>query len=446
MNATIIGSQLGDEGKGGMVDVFSDDADVVVRYQGGDNAGHTVASQGEEYKFRLVPSGVVRGAVGVIGNGCVVNLETLFDEIEQLREQGRTPDVRLSGRAHVVLPYHRVLDRAEEAAKEEPTKRDESVAIGTTGNGIGPAYEDKAGRRGLRVAEVLRPAVLRTRLEYTVPQKRALAEDVFGIDVGDAFDIDRLLETFRAFGERLTEEAMVTDVGSFLSEKAREGKTILFEGAQGTYLDVDHGNYPFVTSSNPTAGGAIVGTGVRPTAVSDGHIVGVVKAYLTRVGRGPLPTEMPDAIASNIRETVGEFGTVTGRPRRIGWLDLPMLRYAARVNGFTGITLNHVDALGGLDELRVCTAYECDGETRTTAPSTTAEWARCTPRYESVETWADQDWSELADVGYDGLPENARAYIEFVSETLELPVYAVSVGPEREETIILRDPFGPFEE
>lgn len=436
VNATIIGSQLGDEGKGGMVDVFSEDADIVVRFQGGDNTGHTVVYRDKEYKLRLIPSGVVQGKTGVLGNGCVLNLETLFDEIDQLRERGLTSDVRVSERAHVVLPYHRVLDRAEETEKS-----DTDGAIGTTGNGIGPAYEDKAGRRGIRVAELLSPDVLRSRLEYVVPQKRALAEDVFSIDVGDAFDVEHLFERLRSLGGRLTTEGMVIDVGSFLTEQERDGKAIMFESAQGTHIDIDHGNYPFVTSSNPTTGGAIVGTGVRPAMVSDGHIIGCVKAYLSRVGGGPMPTEMNDAVGSDIREKVGGFGTVTGRPRRIGWLDLPMLQYAAQVNGFTGITLNHIDALCGLEELRVCERYELDGENITRIPPTTAEWARCMPQYETHETWPDQNWSEVATEGYDALPENARGYIEYVSEQLELPVYALSVGPERNETIVLQNPF-----
>jgi adenylosuccinate synthase len=427
---------MGDEGKGRMVDLLSSDADIVVRYQGGDNAGHTVTYRDEEYKLRLIPSGVIQGTVGVLGNGCVVNLKTLFHEIEQLRERGLTPDVRVSGRAHVVLPYHRVLDQAE-----EESKRNEDLGVGTTGNGIGPAYEDEAGRRGIRVSELLTPDLLENRLEYTVKRKRRLAEDVFNVDTGDAFDIENLFETFSQFGERLTDEGMVIDTGSFLTEKHREGKTILFESAQGTHIDIDHGNYPFVTSSNPTAGGAIVGTGVRPEVVSDGHIIGVVKSYLSRVGSGPMPTEIDDESASYIREKVGGFGTVTGRPRRIGWLDLPMLRYAAQVNGFTGITLNHVDALCGLDELQVCETYELDGEVLTKTPLTATEWARCIPRYRTFDTWPDQDWRELADNGYEALPQNARAYIEYVSEELELPVYAIGVGPDREETIVLQYPF-----
>ncbi|RQG96656.1 adenylosuccinate synthase [Natrarchaeobius chitinivorans] len=440
MNATIIGSQMGDEGKGGIVDVFGDGADVVVRYQGGDNAGHTVSEDGTEYALRLLPSGVVRGKTGVLGNGCVVNLETLFDEIRRLRERGLDPDIRVSGRAHVVLPYHRLLDEATESSRSE-----HATAVGTTGNGIGPAYEDKASRRGIRIADLRSSSVLRTRLESAADRARRIAENTSEIEPGNAFDADHLLETYRAYGRRLEEERMIVDVGEYLTERSREGSTILFEGAQGTHIDVDHGTFPFVTSSNPTAGGAIVGTGVSPSMVADGHVIGVVKSYLSRVGNGPLPTEFDEEVAAEFRDAVGGFGTVTGRPRRIGWLDLPMLRASARLNGFTGLALNHVDALAGLEELRVCTAYELGGETLRTPPSTVEEWRRCTPRYERFETWSDRDWWAVADDGYDALPAAARAYVEYVRDDLECPIFAVGVGPDREETIVLRSPFEPAE-
>ena len=432
MTATLIGSQFGDEGKGGMVDVFSGDADIVVRYQGGDNAGHTVVHEGEEYKLRLIPSGVVRGTVGVLARGCVVNLITLFDELDGLRDRGLDPDIRIDGRAHIVLPYHRLLDRAKDAAR--------ATKVGTTGNGIGPAYEDKAARSGIRVADLLHPHQLRERLEATIPRKRRLAEGVFDIDESEPFDTEALLDQLRTFGDRLTSEEMVIDAGAYLTTKKRGGQTILFEGAQGTHIDLDHGNYPFVTSSNPTTGGAITGTGVPPTMITDGAIIGVVKSYLSRVGGGPMPTEMAKSPATAIREKVGEFGTVTGRPRRIGWLDLPMLRHATRVNGYTGLTLNHVDALGGLKEIRICEAYELDGERSTEIPATTTEWERCTPQYRTFEPWADLDWTEVAISGYDTLPANACAYVEYVSDQLEVPVYALSIGPARAETIILENP------
>jgi len=447
MTLTIVGSQLGDEGKGALVDRWGGDADVVVRYQGGDNAGHTVVEGGEEYKLSLVPSGAVRGTVGVLGNGCVVNPRTLFTEIDDLRQRGLDPDVRVARRAHVIMPYHRVLDGIEEEVKADDDAGDE---VGTTGRGIGPTYEDKAGRRGIRVADLLDPDVLREKLEYAVPQKRALVEDVYGLEIGEdraeAFDVDALHEEFAAIGERLADEGMTLNCSDYLYRRHADGDAILFEGAQGTHIDVDHGNYPFVTSSNPTAGAAAVGSGVGVTTVGDGEVVGIVKAYLSRVGEGPLPTELDgdadeEALADEIREKGGEFGTVTGRPRRIGWLDLPMLRHAARVSGFTGLAINHVDVLAGLDELKVCTGYEIDGEEIDTVPTATGRWERCEPVYETLDTWGEFDSAAVAAEGYEALPEAAREYLEFVADETDTPVYAVGVGPDREETVELTNPF-----
>jgi len=446
MTVTIVGSQLGDEGKGALVDIWGGDADVVVRYQGGDNAGHTVVQDGTEYKLSLVPSGAVRGKVGVLGNGCVINPATLFDELDTLREQGLEPDVRLARRAHVILPYHRVLDGIEEEAKS-----DDDLAAGTTGRGIGPTYEDKAGRRGIRVGDLLDPDVLRDRLEYTVPQKRALAEEIYGLDVensehADAFDIDHLFATYREYGERLKSESMTVNAGEFLSDKHAGDDELLFEGAQGTSIDIDHGIYPYVTSSNPTAGGAAVGSGVAPTVIGQGEVVGIVKAYLSRVGTGPLPTELDgtdseEELADFIREKGGEFGTVTGRPRRIGWLDMPMLRHASRANGFTGIAVNHIDVLAGLDEINVGHAYELDGEELLTMPATTERWGDCEPVLKSFEPWAEVDWSAVADEGYEAIPANAQAYLDYISEAVGAPIYAVGVGPGRDETVVLESPF-----
>jgi len=447
MTLTIVGSQLGDEGKGALVDRWGGDADVVVRYQGGDNAGHTVVEGGEEYKLSLVPSGAVRGTVGVLGNGCVVNPRTLFTEIDDLRERGLDPDVRVARRAHVIMPYHRVLDGIEEEVKADDDAGDE---VGTTGRGIGPTYEDKAGRRGIRVADLLDADVLREKLEYAVPQKRAIVEDVYGLEIGEdraeAFDVDALHEEFAAIGERLADEGMTLNCSDYLYRRHADGDAILFEGAQGTHIDVDHGNYPFVTSSNPTAGAAAVGSGVGVTTVGEGEVVGIVKAYLSRVGEGPLPTELDgdadeEALADEIRERGGEFGTVTGRPRRIGWLDLPMLRHAARVSGFTGLAVNHVDVLAGLDELKVCTGYEIDGEEIDTVPTATGRWERCEPVYETLDTWGEFDSAAVAAEGYDALPEAAREYLEFVADETDTPVYAVGVGPDREETVELTNPF-----
>jgi adenylosuccinate synthase len=452
MTVTIVGSQLGDEGKGRVVDVYGDTADVVVRYQGGDNAGHTVVEDGTEYKLSLVPSGVVRGKIGVLGNGCVVNPATLFEEIDGLRDRGLDPDVRVAKRAHVILPYHRVLDGIEEDVKD-----DSGTAVGTTGRGIGPTYEDKAGRRGIRVGDLVHPEVLRDRLEYVVPQKRALLEDVYGVDVAalddpDAFDVDALHRRLLDYGDRFADEEMLVDAGDFLTDQREAGKELMFEGAQGTLIDVDHGNYPYVTSSNPTAGGAAVGSGVSPSVVGDGEIIGIVKAYLSRVGYGPMPTELAgvegqtdgydgdagdeaERLAAYIRDEGGEYGTVTGRPRRVGWLDLPMLRHAARASGFTGIAVNHVDVLAGLDTVQVCDGYTLDGEPRETIPSTTERWQACEPTFRSFDGWPDVDWDAVTD--WADIPENARTYLEYVRDDLDTPIYAVGVGPDRDQTVIL---------
>jgi len=453
MTVTIVGSQLGDEGKGGIVDLYGDGADVVVRYQGGDNAGHTVVHDGETYKLSLVPSGAVRGKVGVLGNGCVVNPRTLFSEIDALRERGLDPDVRVARRAHVIFPYHRVLDGIEEEAKSETEQE-----VGTTGRGIGPTYEDKAARRGVRAGDLVDADVLRARLEYVVPQKRALAEDVFGAEAGDEFDVDVLYEEYSGYAERLAAEDMLVDAGDYLAERIDAGANVMLEGAQGTIIDIDHGNYPYVTSSNPTAGGACVGSGLAPGVVGDGDVVGIVKAYLTRVGSGPLPTELggvvgdtpgydgdetgPDEeLAEYIREAGNEYGTVTGRPRRVGWLDMPMLRHAARVSGFTGLAVNHVDTLAGIEELKVGHSYDLDGEEVLTMPATTEQWAKCEPNFRRFDGWSEQDWDAVSEAGYDALPDNARAYLDYVSDELEVPIYAVGLGPGRSQTIVVEDPF-----
>ena len=446
MTVTIVGSQLGDEGKGALVDIWGGDADVVVRYQGGDNAGHTVVRDGNKYKLSLVPSGAIRDKVGILGNGCVVNPETLFSELDTLREKGLEPDVRIARRAHAILPYHRVLDGIEEEVKS-----DSDLAAGTTKRGIGPTYEDKAGRRGIRIGDMLDPEVLRERLEYVVPQKRNLAEEIYGLDIensehADAFDVEALFETYNEYGQRFRDESMTVNCGDFLGRRLEAGDELLFEGAQGTSIDIDHGIYPYVTSSNPTAGGASVGTGVGPTVIGQGEVVGIVKAYLSRVGTGPLPTELDgndteEELADFIREKGGEFGTVTGRPRRIGWLDMPMLRHAARANGFTGIAVNHIDVLAGLDEIAVGHAYELDGKEIHTMPATTERWGECEPVLKSFEPWDEVDWAAVAEEGYEAIPENAQAYLEYISEEVGAPIYAIGVGPGREETVVRANPF-----
>lgn len=444
MIVTVLGAQLGDEGKGNVIDLYGEPADVVVRYQGGDNHGHTVVVDGEEYEASQLPAGVARGAVSVIGNGCVVNLETLFDEIDSLQEQGLDPTVRVAKRAHVVLPYHRILDGA--------TKDDDDV--GTTGRGIGPTYGDKAARCGIRVGDLLDPETLRDRLEYAVPKNRATVEGFFGEETDEAFDVDRLFEIYREYGERLVEEGMPVDCGSYLQEHIDEGNEVMLQGAQGSALDMDYGTYPNVTSSNTSAGGACTGSGLSPSAIGKGEIIGVVKTYITRGANGRMPTELvgEGELASYIRDRGNEYvpkytrdegdeyGTIAGDPRRIGWLDMPMLRHADRVNGFTGIVVGHIDVLAGLDEIQVGHSYQIDGNETKTVPAANSEWDSCTVNYRQFEGWPDVDWSDVAQEGYEAIPENARTYLEYIETELDTPIYAVSVGPAREDTIILESP------
>ncbi|WP_458209483.1 adenylosuccinate synthase [Haladaptatus sp. NG-SE-30] len=470
MTVTIVGSQFGDEGKGGAVDLFGEVADIVVRYQGGDNAGHTVVFDGEKYELSLLPSGIVRGKECIIGNGCVVNPETLFGELDTLRERGLKPSVRVAERAHVIFPYHRFLDDIEEDEKDDLT-------VGTTGRGIGPTYEDKAGRRGIRVGDLLDSDVLRDRLEYVVPQKRELAETVFDVATDEAFDLEHIYETYRAYGERLAEEEMTVDCGAYLQRRIDEGDSVMLEGAQGTLIDIDHGTFPYVTSSNPTAGAACTGSGLGPSVIGQGDIIGIVKSYITRVGSGPLPTELggvegqtpgyvgnetrsvsddragkprgegghtdeaEEELATFICDEGGEYGTVTGRPRRVGWLDMPILRHAARANGFTGLVVGHIDVFAGLEEVQVGHSYQFDDDEVKTVPATTDDWNRCTVNYRQFDGWPDVDWSSVARKGYEAIPENARAYLEYIADKLDTPIYAVGVGPGREETIVLENPY-----
>lgn len=451
MIATVVGAQLGDEGKGGVVDVFSEDVDVVVRFQGGDNAGHTVVHDGETYKLSLVPSGAVRGKINVLGNGCVVNPETLFSEIETLRERGIDPDVRVAERAHVIFPYHRVMDGIEEEAKAE-------LAAATTKRGIGPTYEDKAARRGVRIGDLVDPTALEKRLSYVLDQKRSILTEVYGQSPTEAFDFDTLFEQYREYGRRLQDEDMLVDAGPFLNDQIAAGASVLFEGAQGTSLDIDHGIYPYVTSSNASAGGVCTGTGLGPTIVGQGAVIGIVKAYLSRVGTGPLPTELggvvdqtpgyhPDSdgrdpdIAHYLREEGGEYGTVTGRPRRVGWLDMPMLRHATRVNGLTGIVVNHIDVLAGLDEVKVGHAYSYRGKELLRLPPTTEQWGECNAEFKVFPGWEDVDWDAVSQEGYESLPDNAKQFLEYITDELSVELLAVGVGPGRDHTIIRSHPF-----
>ncbi len=421
----VVGMQFGDESKGAVVDYLSRDADLVVRYNGGANAGHTVATGDLRLKFRLMPSGALWGKRLVIGNGVVVDPKVLLDEIKALREVGVEPNLLLSRKAHVVMPYHKVIDAGKMAG-----------SLGTTKRGIGPTYADKARRTdAIRVDDLVGPR-FRERLESVLRFK--LDELVaYGI-VRREEDLPKYLEEvygeYSEYGRELRPYA-----GEAYLEVNRaldEGKVVLFEGAQGTLLDLDHGTYPYVTSSNPVAGGACVGVGVGPTRID--RVIGVAKAYTTRVGAGPFPTEIHDELGDRIRERGGEYGTVTGRPRRCGWLDLPMLRYSIMINGITEIALRKLDVLGGTRPLKVAVAYEIDGEEREVMTPFVSDLERVRPVYEELDGWEELspgEWGRVARRGYDALPRGARDYVEFIEERLGVPVTMVGVGPRREDTI-----------
>ena len=420
MPATVIvGLQWGDEGKGKTTDFLAEQTAMVVRYQGGDNAGHTVVRGDEVFKLRLTPSGVLYPhMMSVIGNGVVVNPLTLIDEFDMLTSRGiDVGRVRVSRSAHVIMPYHVALDRANEA-------RLGGAAVGTTGRGIGPTYADRAWRLGLRMEDLLDAAVLHERLERVLPDKNLL---LAAMDGGE-FSVDALVEEALGWGERLRDH--LDDTTWLVQGALARGEQVLLEGAQGTLLDLDHGSYPFVTSSNPVAGGACTGGGIGPLQVDE--VIGVMKAYSTRVGSGPYPTELLDGIGKGIAERGNEYGTVTGRPRRVGWFDVVPLRYAVAVNSVSSIMLNKLDILSGIDRLRLCVAYEIDGRRIDTWPSSGAALARATPIYDEYPGWSEpiNGVRSLSD-----LPENARRYVSALEDHAGVPIVLVSVGPERTQTI-----------
>ncbi|MGJ3240886.1 MAG: adenylosuccinate synthase [Anaerolineae bacterium] len=424
----IIGAQWGDEGKGRFVDYFSAQANVVARYAGGDNAGHTVAVQGEVFKMHLIPSGILHeGVVALMGNGMVINPVNLIKEMQQLRDQGVhiTPDnLVISTRAHIITPAHIELDRGKESARGEDK-------IGTTLRGIGPAYLDKIGRRGLRMG-------LMRNLEDFAEALRASLEhynsDFADSDYYNAVDVDASVQGYLDVAKMLRPYLRETSI--YLGQHLQGGARVVCEGAQGTLLDVDHGSYPFVTSSSPTVGGVMTGLGIGPTHVD--RVVGVAKSFSTRVGSGPMPTEEDGAIARRLRGTGDnywdEFGTTTGRPRRCGWLDTVLLRYSVMVNGFTEMMLTKMDILSGFDELKIAVAYEVDGERYDAPPSTITELERAIPIYETVSGWQD-DISEARTL--DDLPAQAVAYIKRVEALCGVPIKIVSVGPERHQLVTL---------
>ena len=420
----IVGAQWGDEGKGKATDLLGPRADYVVKPNGGNNAGHTVVVNGQKFELKLLPAGILsENATPVIGNGVVVNPEALFSEIEGLQARGAdTSKLKISANAHLVAPYHQTMDKVTERFLG---KR----AIGTTGRGIGPAYMDKVGRLGIRVQDILDESILRQKVEGALRQKNQLLVKVYNRRHVEA---DEIVDYFMSYAERL--KPMIVDTTQLLNKALDEGKTLLMEGGQATFLDVDHGTYPFVTSSNPTAGGACVGSGVDPTRIS--RVIGIQKAYTTRVGAGPFPTELFDKMGDFLRTTGGEFGVNTGRPRRCGWYDAVLARQAVRINGFTDLFITKLDVLTGLEKIPVCVAYEVDGVRFDEIPMTQTDFHHAKPIYEYFDGW-NESISDAKTL--DELPENARKYVHKLEELSGCRISAIGVGPDRDQTIVVRD-------
>jgi adenylosuccinate synthase len=421
--SVIVGAQWGDEGKGKVTDFFAGESDYVVRFHGGNNAGHTVIVDGNTFKLHLIPSGVVYGSpISIIGNGVVVDPNALLNEIAYVKEKGIEPKLLVSDRAHVIMPYHIVLDGALSGHQG-------SLAAGSTRRGIAPVYADKMFRNGIRMVDLLEPDVFREKLEKGYAFAKGLIEKSLGQRL--EITIDKIFDMYLEYGQKLKTYICDTSVELYKAHKA--GKTILFEGAQGISLDVDHGVYPFTTSSNTAAGHISTGTGVSFRDID--RIIGVVKAYLSRVGESPLPSEIHGDEANSLREKGGEYGTTTGRPRRVGWLDLVQVRQAVRVNGLTEIALTKLDVLNGFNKLPVCVAYDVDGDQIKEMPASLTHYRKAQPVYEILPGWGDLS-ENIWDKGYDALPQTLKDYIDFIEQEVDCPVKIVSVGPQRHETII----------
>lgn len=426
-SALIVGTQWGDEGKGKLVDYITESAHVVARYQGGHNAGHTVVINGKKFILHLLPSGILRREkLSIIGNGTVVDPGCLLDEIDALGKEGIevSENLMLSRRAHLIMPYHMAVEQAAE-------NRMGAKAIGTTLKGIGPAYTDKFQRVGVRVADLLTPELFRERLEKNLEFKNMVLEKIYG---EEPLKVEPIYDDYMRHAERLARYIADTDVA--VNRALDDSKNVLFEGAQGTLLDIDHGTYPYVTSSSPASGGVCTGLGVAPTRIN--RIIGVVKAYTTRVGGGPFPTELTDAVGAELQKKGGEFGATTGRPRRCGWLDMVGLRHAAMINGLTGIAITKLDILDGQKEVKICTSYKCDGDTLETFPADASVLERCEPNFETFPGWKEST-NGLKE--YDALPANAKSYLKAIEEMLDVEVQMISTGPGRDELISLKDQF-----
>lgn len=425
----VIGSQWGDEGKGKIVDFLANEAHMVVRFQGGNNAGHSVKVGEELFALHHVPSGILRpGKIAVIGNGVVIDPGVLIKELEDLESRGvSVKNLRISDRANVIMPYHRLLDGAEERMRK-------GGKVGTTGRGIGPSYSDKVARLGVRMGDLTDESVLSEKLEFLVPLKQKILEAY-----GDSsiLDLDAIRNEYAGYGMRLKHH--VVDTGALVCDSLRKGKRILFEGAQGTMLDIDHGTYPFVTSSTTVAGNAASGSGISPLALDD--VYGVVKAYTTRVGEGPFPTELTDGIGKRIAEKGGEFGTTTGRARRCGWLDLVVTKYSSSLSGFTGLAVTKIDVLGGFDQLKICTHYVLDGKKVSRIPADLRLLQRCEPKYVTLDGWdeiSDASMKRILSKGYAELPVNMKKYVKFVEKQMGVPVALLGLGRRRNEILDLR--------
>ena len=425
-SVVIVGSQWGDEGKGKMTDYLSQEADVVVRSQGGNNAGHTIAFDGKKFALRLVPSGIFgKDKLAVIGNGVVINPPALLKELHYLQDNGiDISGLRISSRSHVTFPYHILLDKCQEAAKGDHK-------VGTTKNGIGPTYMDKVSRVGIRMCDLLEKDTFETKLRRNLAEKNELFTKLYHVD---PINFDDIFESYYKYGQEL--KKYVTDTSRIVNDALDSGKKVLFEGAQGVMLDVDQGTYPYVTASNPIAGGVCTGVGVGPNKINT--VVGICKAYSTRVGAGPFPTELTDEIGDRIRETGHEYGTVTGRPRRVGWFDSVAMRHARRVSGLSCLSLNLLDVLTGLKTVKICKAYKLDGKEIDYYPASLKELDRCEPVYDELPGW-DEDITGVKK--FEDLPVNAQNYLKRVSELSETPLATVSVGADRIQTIIVKDPW-----
>lgn len=424
----VVGAQWGDEGKGKIVDLLTSRADVVVRFQGGNNAGHTLKVSGEQVIVHLIPSGILYPNItNIVANGLVVDPSVLLQEKTELRERGyfqKDSQLLISDRAQVIMPYHKIID----IAREEFLGKSK---IGTTGRGIGPAYEDKASRTGIRIGDLLKPVAFRERLYAALDEKNFLIERRFR---RPKLNPEEIVQEYLTYGERM--QPHITDTSVALQNFIAGGRHVLFEGAQGTLLDIDHGTYPFVTSSNVVSGNACSGSGVGPNVIE--KCWGVVKAYTTRVGQGAFPTELTDRLGENLREKGGEYGATTGRPRRCGWLDTVILNHSVRLNGLTGIALTKMDVLTGITPLRIATSYELGGKTLDHVPSDINDFGRAVPRYREVKGW-DEPLSDCR--SFDDLPKNARDYVEMIENLTGVPITLISVGPAREQSILRKAPF-----